>query len=305
MSTPPSGLQFELRHGVQAATVVEVGGGIREYRHARRPVLEGYALGSICDGAHGAPLIPWPNRLAGGHYSFDGAGHQLPLDEPERGNAIHGLLRWRPWSARGQTPASVTMQARLLPLEGYPFALEVEIRYELSDDGLEVATSARNIGERPCPYGAGQHPYLSAGGAAVDECTLELPAATRLLNDEHHQIPVGREPVAGTRFDFRQARTLGGDRLDDAFTDLARGGDGRARARLGCPDGAAVELWVDERHRVLQAFTGDTLAPERRRRAVAVEPMTCPANAFASGEGLLRLQPGESVTTTWGVGLLA
>jgi aldose 1-epimerase len=304
MTTPPSGQQFELRHGEQVACVVEVGGGIREYTSAGRPVLESYALDSMCDGGHGAPLIPWPNRIADGRYSFDGQEQQLALDEPARGNAIHGLLRWRPWSASERADTSVVMQARLLPLAGYPFALEVRIRYELSDDGLEVATSAHNIGETACPYGAGQHPYLSPGAGAVDECTLELPAATRLLVDERHQVPVGREPVPGTRFDFRTARALGADQLDDAFTDLARDGDGRATARLGCPDGRSVELWADGHHSVLQAYTGDTLAPERRRRAVAVEPMTCPANAFVSGEGLLRLEPGQTITTIWGVRLL-
>ena len=79
--------------------IVEVGGGIREYTRRRAPVLEPLSAGAMCDGAHGAPLIPWPNRLADGRYSFDGSEHQLPLDEPERNNAIHGLLRWRPWSA--------------------------------------------------------------------------------------------------------------------------------------------------------------------------------------------------------------
>ena len=303
MSTPPSGRQFGLHHGEQAASIVEAGGGIREYTHAGRPVLDPYRLGSMCDGAHGAPLIPWPNRIARGRYSFEGTEHQLALSEPENDNAIHGLLRWRSWSALEQSAASVTVAARLLPMQGYPFALEVQIRYELRDDGLTVATSAHNVGERPCPYGVGQHPYLSPGDGALDDCTFELPAATRLLNDERHQVPVGREPVEGTPFDFRSARALGAQQLDDAFTDLERDADGRATARLGCPDATTVELWVDEHHPFMQAYSGDTLAPERRRRGLAVEPMTCAANAFASGDGLLVLAPGESLTTRWGVGL--
>ena len=48
-------------------------------------------------------------------------------------------------------------------------------------------------------------------------------------------------------------------------------------------------------------FTGDTLAPGHRRRAVAVEPMTCPPNAFVTGTDLLILEPGETVTHTWGI----
>jgi aldose 1-epimerase len=303
MSLPPSGEQFELRRGDQHAVIVEVGGGIREYSHGGRAVLESFPVDSMCDAAHGTPLIPWPNRLADGRYSFEGAEHQLPLNEPERNNAIHGLLRWRPWSAGERSDDGVTMRARLLPLEGYPFALQLELRYELGDDGLTVSTTAHNLGDHPCPYGAGQHPYLSPGEGLVDDCTLELPAAVRLVNDERHQVPVGRESVAGTPYDFRGARRLGDQQIDDAFTELERGADGRATARLVCPDGATVELWADEGYPFLQAYSGDTLPPPRRRRALAVEPMTCAANAFRSGDGLLVVAAGQSVTTSWGVAL--
>ncbi|MGH9302279.1 MAG: aldose 1-epimerase family protein, partial [Acidimicrobiales bacterium] len=72
MTTPPSGEQFEIRDGEQKATIVEVGGGIREYVVGERPVLDSYPLDVMCDGAHGSPLIPWPNRLADGAYRFDG-----------------------------------------------------------------------------------------------------------------------------------------------------------------------------------------------------------------------------------------
>ncbi len=302
MSTPSSGRQFELSSGQQRAVVVEVGGGIREYSVGGRDVLEPYALDQMCDAAHGAPLIPWPNRLADGRYSFDGTEHQLALDEPEHGNAIHGLLRWRPWTELEHGADRVRLGARLLPMPGYPFAVEASITYELSEEGLTVTTAARNIGPAECPFGAGQHPYLSAGGAPVDDCTLHLPAATRLLTDER-QIPIGREPVAGGPYDYTSPRPVGELQIDDAFTDLARDRDGLARARLECPDGAAVELWADERYPFLEVFSGDPLPASRRRRALAVEPMSCAPNAFRSGDGLLRLAPGEEIVLRWGAGL--
>ena len=302
MSTPPSGRQFELSSGQQRAVVVEVGGGIREYSVAGRDVLEPYALEQMCDAAHGAPLIPWPNRLAGGRYSFGGAEHQLALDEPEQGNAIHGLLRWRPWTELEHETDRVRLGARLGAMPGYPFSLEVSIVYELGEEGLTVTTRARNIGSGECPFGAGQHPYLSAGGAPLDDCTLHLQAATRLLTDER-QIPVGREPVAGGPYDYATPRPVGELQIDDAFTDLARDGDGLTRARLECPDGAAVELWADERYPFLEVFSGDPLPEPRRRRALAVEPMSCAPNAFRSGDGLVRLAPGEEIVLRWGAGL--
>jgi len=303
MSTPPSGRQFELSRGEQRAVVVEVGGGIREYSVAGRDVLEPYPLQQMCDGAHGMPLIPWPNRLAEGRYSFAGSEHQLPLDEPEKENAIHGLLRWRAWNELDHAGDRVTVGCRLAAMPGYPFAVDVSIAYQLGEEGLTVTTSAHNIGATECPFGVGQHPYLSPGKGPIDDCTLQLDAATRLVNDERHQIPVGREAVAGTAYDFRTPRAIGEQQIDDAFTDLGRDDAGIARARLQCPDGASVELWVDEHYPFLEIYSGDTLAPARRRTGLGVEPMTCAPNAFRSGDGLLRLAPEQSLSLRWGVRL--
>ena len=301
---PPSGEQFELVHGEQRATVVEVGGGLREYSVGGREVLEPYPRMAICDGAHGTPLIPWPNRLGGGRYSFEGVERQLALTEPARRNAIHGLMRWRPWRALLREPSRVVMAARLHPRPGYPFMLDLEIAYELDEAGMSVTTTALNVGAGACPYGAGQHPYLSPGeGRRIDECTLTLGADTRITVDDASGLPCGREPVAGTELDFAAPRSLDGARLDLALTDLHRGDSGVALARLAAPDGSIAELWADEHHPVIQLYTGDTLSAARRRRGIAVEPMTCPPNAFQSGEGLIRLEPGESVSTRWGARL--
>jgi len=299
----PSGEQFEISHGEQRATIVEVGGGVREYSHGGREVLHPYPLQAICDGAHGAPLVPWPNRLADGRYSFDGVAHQVALTEPRRHNAIHGLLRWRPWRAVEREPNAVVMGARLHPLAGYPFALDVRIAYRLDDTGLTVETTALNVGSAACPYACGQHPYLSPGSGTIDECTLELRARTRIVTDPVRKLPCGAEPVAASAFDFRSPRALGSQQIDNAFTDLERDADGRARARLAAPDGGCVELWVEQGYTVIEIYTADELAPTRRRCGLAAEPMTCPPNGLQTGEGLIRLQPGEHLTTRWGVRL--
>jgi aldose 1-epimerase len=299
----PSGEQFEIGYADQRAVIVEVGGGIRCYDAGGRPVLDPYAEHAMCDGGHGAPLIPWPNRLADGRYQFDGTDHQLPLTEAKLGNAIHGLLRWRPWRCLAREPDRVAVGTRLYPMTGYPFALEVRIDYSLGEDGLRVETAATNIGERACPFGSGQHPYLSPGEGFVDDCTLSFEAGTRLVTDER-QLPVGREPVSGTEMDFAHGRAIGSLVIDTAFTDLVRDSSGRAVVRLTGADGATVEQWADSSYTVIQLFTGDTLAPPRRRLGLAAEPMTCPANAFRTGEGLLRVEPGETVESVWGVRLL-
>lgn len=149
-----------------------------------------------------------------------------------------------------------------------------------------------------------RHPYLSPGDGLIDDCELEIPAGTRIVTDDERQLPTGKESVQGTPFDFRVARRLSEERLDFAFTDLARGEDGRAVTRLAAPDGRCAELWVDEHYPIVELYTGDTLAPARRRRGLGVEPMTCAPNAFQSGEGLIVLEPEQSLTTRWGARLV-
>lgn len=303
LSPPPSGEQYDLTRGSQRATVVEVGGGVRTYTVEGRDVLHPYDLDAICDGAHGTPLVPWPNRIGDGSYTFDGISHQLDLTEPDKHNAIHGLLRWQPWLPLERTPSRVVLATRLHPQPGYPFTLDVQVEYTLTEQGLTATTTAVNRGSTTCPYGHGQHPYLAPGGGLVDGCLLQFSAGTRIVTDAARQLPTGSEAVPGTAFDFRRTRPVGGLAIDFAFTDLERDGDGRAHVRLTGPDGATAVLWVDESFPVLELYTADTLAPARRRTALGTEPMTCPPNGFQTGERVVRLAPGQSHTTRWGARL--
>lgn len=303
MKSLPSGEQFHIAAGAQRATIVEVGGGIREYAVDGRDVLDPYPADAMCDGAHGAPLIPWPNRLADGTYSFDGDEHQVAITEPDKHNAIHGLLRWRNWRALEHEPDRVLMATRLHPLKGYPFQLDVEIEYTLSAAGLTVSTTATNRGETSCPYGSGQHPYLSPGTGLIDDCTLKLEAATWVDTMNDRQLPTGTKATSGTTLDFNEAKTLGKHKLDTPFCDLVRDVDQRAWVILTAADGSRAELWVDNSYQLIELYTGDTLELDRRRRGLGAEPMTCPPNAFQTGTGVHRLDPDTSTTSTWGVRL--
>ena len=301
--TPPSGEQYDLHLGEQYATVVEVGGGIRSYRHGDRDVLHPYDVGAMCDGGHGGVLIPWPNRLADGRYRFDGHDYELDITEADKHNAIHGLLRWQPWQAAERTDSQVVMATRVAARRGYPWTLDVEVRYELTPSGLVVTTSVTNAGGSVAPVGIGHHPYLSPGDGLVDGARLRFAADTRIETDAERQLPTDRVPVAGSRYDFATERAIGDFALDYAFTGLSRDADGRAWLWLTGADGRTVELWADGGYGVLEIYTADTLAPARRRHALAVEPMTCPPNALASGEDLLRVEAGETVVRAWGVAL--
>ena len=296
----PSGEQIEIAAGDQRAVVVEVGGGLRSYSAGGRELIDGYGVDEMCSSGRGQALIPWPNRLQDGSYEFDGRRHQLPLNEPEHRNAIHGLVRWAAWIASEREPHRAVMEHVLHPQPGYPFSLALRIEYALSEGGLRVRTTATNVGTDPCPYGSGAHPYLTLGTASVDCLMLRVPGRTVLRSDERG-LPIGTEAVQDTEYDFRQPRRISSTTLDHAFTDLARDEDGLARVELRDPDhGTRVSLWVDESYPYLMLFSGDPL-PDIRRRSLAVEPMTCPPNAFRTGDALIRLEPGCSFTSTWGI----
>jgi aldose 1-epimerase len=280
--------------------VVEVGGGLRVYSVDGRDAIDGYGEDELPTSGRGQVLIPWPNRLEDGSYEFEGRRHRLPLTEPKRQNAIHGLVRWAAWTLGEREAHRVVLQHALNPQPGYPFSLALSIEYVLSADGLRVRTTAANVGLDPCPYGSGAHPYLTVGTPTVDSLILHAPARTVLEADERG-IPRGSARVAGTPYDFTEPRPIGTTSLDHAFTGLQRGDDGRARITLVDPGGGTeVTLWVDGSHPYLMLFTGDPL-PDVERRSLAVEPMTCAPNAFRSGDGLLVLEPGASATSSWGI----
>jgi aldose 1-epimerase len=296
----PSGKQITIAAGDQQAVIVEVGGGLRCYAAGGRDLIDGYRADEMSSSGRGQVLIPWPNRLQDGNYEFDGRRYQLPLNEPERCNAIHGLVRWATWTAAEQEPHRAVMEYVLHPQPGYPFTLGVSIEYALSDAGLQVRTTATNLGAAACPYGSGAHPYLTLGTASIDDLMLHAPGKTVLRSDERG-LPVGKEAVAGTACDFLQPRPIGATRLDHAFTDLERDQDGFARVELRDPNTRTqVSLWVDGSYPHLMLFTGDALA-NVNRRSLGVEPMTCAPNAFRTGDGLVRLEPGASFTGTWGI----
>ena len=292
--------QIEIARGGQRVGVVALGGGLRSYEAAGRELLNGFRPGERPASGRGQVLVPWPNRIEDGSYKFDGKRMQLPLTEAENGNAIHGLVRGATWNLVDHEADRVVLDYTLEPQPGYPFALGLSIEYALSPTGLTVTTTAWNLSGETCPYGAGQHPYLTLGTPTIDTLRLQVPARVVAFSDERG-LPVRSAPVDGTEYDFRAGRKIGGTVLDNAFAELERDGDGRSRVLLDdVAGGAGLTLWVDESYRYLMLYTGDS-HPDVARRGLAVEPMTCPPNAFRTGESVIRLEPGESVASSWGL----
>lgn len=303
MAEAPSGRQYRIAHGPQAAIITEVGATLRSYRVNGHEVLDGFAEDEICTVARGQPLLPWPNRLRDGRYEFHGVTYQTALTEPTKMNAIHGLARWMNWTGEQREESSVVMRLLLHPQDGYPFSLSLSIEYRLDQRGLAVTTTGTNAGAAPLPYAAGQHPYLTVGTELIDAASLRLPVLLEMEVDQR-QIPTGRlMQVKGTAADFLELREIGGTVLDTAFTSLVPDADGLTRIVMQAPSGRPrLTLWMDRGYQYVMVFTGDTI-PEagRRRRGLGLEPMTCAPNAFQSGLGLATLEPGASAHSAWGI----
>jgi aldose 1-epimerase len=194
--TAPSGEQYELVFGESRIVVVEIGAGLREWEG----VVLGYGVDEMCGSGLGQVLAPWPNRIESGAYEWDGERHQLPINEVSTGSAIHGLVRWSSWALAEREPSRVALELVLHPQPGYPFTLRLRVEYRLGDSGLVVRTTAENLGDRACPFGAGHHPYVAAPTGRVDDLVLEgEPVGDRILDETWHR-------PGGWRIDLGAAR---------------------------------------------------------------------------------------------------
>lgn len=298
---PPSGDQQVIESAGYRAVITESGGALRELSFEGRALIEGFAEDAMADGGRGQLLMPWPNRIRDGRYSFGGKEQQLALTEPSRQNASHGLVRWVAWSVVSHEVDRLELSYFLPAQTGYPWALDLRVTYEVDPDGLRVTQAATNLADSPVPYASGAHPYLVAGDGSCDEWELELSARTYLATDPDRLLPTSRSPIEDLHLDPGIAEPIGGTVLNHALTDMVRNQDGTATVlmRSDYGYGPGVALWVDEHHRWLQVYTGeDTKTP---RASVAIEPMTAPPDAFNSGDDLVVLQPAETFAARWGI----
>lgn len=295
----PTGEQYEIASGDYRAIVTQVGGGLRALTYGGRDLVATYGADELTPLGRGALLVPWPNRVDAGRYEFEGTAYQLPVNEPPPlENALHGLVAAQEWTPARHDASGLTLQARLWPRSGYPFLLDLEVRYDLGPDGLSWTLAAVNAGDVAAPYGCSVHPYLVGGPGCVDDWTLRLPARSWLDVDDR-LLPQQTRPVEGHDFDFREGKRIGELFVDHAFTDVEYDGSGRAAAQVLADDGSGAEISWDTGCPWVQVHTADRPEPQYHRSSLAVEPMTCPPDAFNSGTDLIVLQPGDRHEATW------
>ena len=307
---------LELCAGQYRAQISPFGGGLWSLTFAGKPLVvtpplphQGLSQVSPVPFAAGCLLAPWPNRVDGGNFVFQGETYQLEINEPDRHNAIHGFVRERPWelnSEANRSPDAVSLTLEMEPQPGWPWQLKYVMNWSLdATQGLRGELQVSNLSAAPCPFGFGWHPYLSAGGASLDECTLSISVGNNLVLDSTRNLPTGLERPADTVLGQVRPVVLHGLWLDHAFRTQPEP-DGRVRAALCRSDGSGTELSAGPWCRWLQIYSADPAHQEafpgvRDGRALAVEPMTCPPNALNRNQDLLVLASGESRAFAFGL----
>lgn len=298
MIADPTGHRFVLAHGDVTAEIAQVGAALRALTVGGVDLISRYSDDAPTPAASGVVLVPWPNRIRDGVWDDEGTTRSLAITEPALNNASHGLLRFSPYALDGDGGRdTVTLRADVFPQTGYPFHLATAVTYTLTSAGLHVRHEVKNIGAAAAPVALGTHPYLEIGGVDTADLVIHSTGSTRLILDDQ-KIPVGEIDVDGET-DLRQGRRIGDLSLDTAYRGLFRGEDGLVRHTLTAPDGRMLTLWQGAGFDWAQVFTTDRYPS--RPLALAIEPMTSPANAFNSGSDLRRLSVGEAWTLEWGI----
>ncbi len=248
--------------------------------------------------SRGAQLVPFPNRIKDGRYTFAGKEYQLKINKPNENNAIHGLLYNRLFTLRRKileddsATLEFTYHISEDEFEGYPFAVLIKKTFTLDDDGLTVKTSAKNTGLKEVPYGDGWHPYFYLS-ASINKHQLKLPAQAYYMATSRG-IPNRRQRVTkSSKYNFRKRRPIGSMVLDTCYALAPKKTNG---IMLSYED-LEIMVWQDASYPFVQVYT------PQNRTSLAIEPMTCPADAFNSGKGLIRLRPGDEFMGSYGVSL--
>jgi len=287
------------RHGAALLSYEVAFGGVTQ------DLADGYRDAAEIAGRPGsrfAIMVPFAGRIADARYTFDGQPQDLQpgVVGAERASR-HGFVRDAAFDVTAlsadENGAQVTLTTKAIrPQPGYPHSIDLSITFTLDAGGITLEASMHNVGDSAAPCFFGWHPYFRLAASSVDGWQLQIPAQTLIRSDADLIALSGAAAFVSLEdapaLDFRELRLLGDSVLDHEYTDLHAEADGRIRTRLRNPvNGLGIAVWQESG--VMHAFTADT-ASRDARRAVALEPMECMANAFNRSEcaEAIRLLPG-------------
>ena len=277
---------IQIRSGQSQATINPVGSAVYSLTLEGSEVIPEPA--SPAHPYHGVLLAPWPNRIKGGSYSFEGKSYQAIVNE-DFGNALHGLVFDREAKVVSQSDDSVVLDSEIFPSDGYPWAITVRNEFRISSDGLSVETTATNNSDEIAPVALGTHPFF----VFDEESTLEVRASKAAIHGKD-MLPISEISSSEIGFGTSAQEKIENVALDVQFTE--------------CESVSAVlrtknwnmEVWQENANWLMVYTTQAFNWADGRTRAVAIEPQTSAADSFNSGAGLTKLAPGASLSYRWG-----
>lgn len=280
------------------SVVPSQGAILLDIRFQGQTILDGYQTPIELDinkWGKSALLFPFPNRLKGGQYSWNGKNYQFPINDPSTGNALHGL-----GMTRGMNIKKVITNEKSGSLccqyidqgqhEYYPFPFTFCAQFTISESNFEVELQVTNNGKEAIPFGFGWHPYFSLS-EKIDNNWLQF-SELEMIGIDQHMIPTGkRYPYQ----EFAQGKTIAQTVLDNCFA-VPVSKSGKFKLQLKGEKGT-IHYWQEageHQYKFIQLFTPPM------RTSIAIEPMTCNVDAFNNGEGLLEVAPDESLSARFG-----
>lgn len=269
--------------------LVEIIDGYTSYKDAQDNLMTTFK---------GSNLIPFPNRIADGKYSFQDRNLQLPLNFPQEKNAIHGLLFNTEFKVidkeDGEIGCKLIIEYTAEETEGYPYKYHQKISYSLLENHkFECKIKITNLMDHSIPVGHGWHPYFRLGESLVDNLLLKFPAE-EVLDVNSRNIPTGKSK---SYKEFNEFKPIQKTVLDNCFSLPTK--DEQALISIMDHDGKmGYTIWQETgkyKYNFLQVYT------PAHRKSIAIEPMTCAPDAFNNKNGLIILAPLESFSARWGV----
>ena len=300
---------FNTHTGEYGCVLPEFGGNLNELVLLKPTdknlisVMDGYATFEEAQensGYKGAKLLPFPNRIGDGQYMFDGVTHELSINRPQEGHAIHGLFYAQPMQVKkvktGKEAVSVTLEYKYNgKMKGYPFPCRVQMTYKLNEKGITCKTNIKNIGSQVMPLGDGWHPYFKLDTATVDSLLLKLPPCEDIIIDSR-KLPTHETELHHI---FSEVTPIAKNVLDNGYRLLSL--KDKAITVLQHPtDAYQLQIVQDtgkHKYNYLQVYI------PADRKTIAIEPMSCATNAFNNGFGLIKLKPDATYKAAYKVRL--
>jgi len=218
-------------------------------------------------------MAPWPGRLAGGRFEWQ--GRELQLRRTHGRHAIHGLTWNRPWTVEHATGEEATLAIEL-PRDEWPMGGRVRQVARVSAAGVRLEATIE--ADEPMPAAIGWHPWFLRRG----DPRLRVEAPSYQVTQG--MVPTGAAATVRGTTDLRHGPLLGRRRLDHAYLDA------RSPAVITWPD-LVLTVAFEPSPAPLVVYTPPDV--------FCVEPLTAPPNALAlshrrrQAAGVAQLAAGE------------